>query len=172
MYGFVSLIVCLGLLIINQQLAAFLYKGDYFAAWMAVPFLLFGTVFSEISQFKGSLFAAMKNEKDVAKTTIVGALVNTLGNFIFVYFIGSIGPALATCLGYFVIWVLRTKHIKAYIHIKVNWLIHIISISIVFIQVVLATIVDAPLIQTVLFLILVTLNKQYIELMLNYIRKK
>ena len=111
-YSFVSLIVCSGLLIINQKLAAFLYKGDYFVAWKSVPFLLFGTVFSGISQFEGSLFAAMKKTKDVAKTTIVGAGVNTLCNFIFVYYIGSTGAALATCLGYFVTWALRTKHIK------------------------------------------------------------
>lgn len=84
--SFVSLIVCSGLLIINQKLAAFLYKGDYFVAWKSVPFLLFGTVFSGISQFEGSLFAAMKKTKDVAKTTIVGAGVNTLCNFIFVYY--------------------------------------------------------------------------------------
>lgn len=152
-YSFVSLIVCSGLLIINQKLAAFLYKGDYFVAWKSVPFLLFGTVFSGISQFEGSLFAAMKKTKDVAKTTIVGAGVNTLCNFIFVYYIGSTGAALATCLGYFVTWALRTKHIKECIHIKVNWLIHGFSIAIVLIQAVLATIADASLIQVVLFLI-------------------
>lgn len=171
-YSFVSLIVCSGLLIINQKLAAFLYKGDYFVAWKSVPFLLFGTVFSGISQFEGSLFAAMKKTKDVAKTTIVGAGVNTLCNFIFVYYIGSTGAALATCLGYFVTWALRTKHIKECIHIKVNWLIHGFSIAIVLIQAVLATIADASLIQVVLFLILITLNKQYVMPLLNGIRKK
>ena len=92
--------------------------------------------------------------------------------FIFVYYIGSTGAALATCLGYFVTWALRTKHIKECIHIKVNWLIHGFSIAIVLIQAVLATIADASLIQVVLFLILITLNKQYVKPLLNGIRKK
>lgn len=52
---------------IKRDLAKFLYRGDYFVAWKCVPFLLMGTVFSGISQFEGSLFAATKNTKSVAK---------------------------------------------------------------------------------------------------------
>ena len=128
MYSFVSLIICSGLLICNIPLASFLYKGDYYEAWKCIPFLLVGTVFSGISQFEGSLFAATKNTKLVAKTTIIGAIVNTIGNFIFIYFIGSVGAALATLFGYFITWVLRTIFLQSFIKMRVNWETHVLSI--------------------------------------------
>lgn len=170
-YSFVSLIVCSGLLIVNQQLAEFLYKGEYFVAWKSVPFLLFGTVFSGISQFEGSLFAAMKKTKDVAKTTIVGAVINSFCNFVFIFFIGSVGAAVATFLGYFITWGLRTKSLRSFVHMKVNWFIHTISIFVVFTQVVLATIVNIPFIQTILFIALVILNRKYINSIINRVKK-
>ena len=71
LYSVISLLVCSGLLLINIPLASFLYKGDYFVAWRCVPFLLMGTVFSGISQFEGSLFAATKNTKMVAKQRLL-----------------------------------------------------------------------------------------------------
>ena len=140
LYSFVSLFVCSGLLIINIPLAKFLYRGDYFAAWQCVPFLLFGTVFSGISQFEGSLFAAKRNTKQVAKTTVIGAAVNTICNFVFIYFIGATGAALATLLGYAVTWVLRTKYLQAFIKMKVNWFNHFASLFLVAIQAIIATI--------------------------------
>ena len=82
-------------------------------AWKCVPFLLMGTVFCGISQFEGSLFAATRNTKSVAKTTVIGAVINTVCNIVFIYLIGAIGAALATLLGYLTTWFLRTKYLQS-----------------------------------------------------------
>ena len=162
MYSFLSLFVCSGLLIINIPLAKFLYKGNYFIAWKCVPFLLLGTVFSGISQFEGSLFAATRNTKQVAKTTVIGAVVNTICNFVFIYFIGAIGAALATLLGYAVTWGLRTKYLQSFIKMKVNWFNHFASLFLVAIQAILATINISLILQGAIFLTLLILNRKFI----------
>lgn len=172
LYSFVSLFVCSGLLIINIPLAKFLYRGDYFAAWQCVPFLLFGTVFSGISQFEGSLFAAKRNTKQVAKTTVIGAAVNTICNFVFIYFIGATGAALATLLGYAVTWVLRTKYLQSFIKMKVNWFNHFSSLFLVAIQAIIATTNISLIIQIVFFLAVLILNRKFITLVVNKIIKR
>lgn len=172
MYSFVSLIICSGLLICNIPLASFLYKGDYYEAWKCIPFLLVGTVFSGISQFEGSLFAATKNTKLVAKTTIIGAIVNTIGNFIFIYFIGSVGAALATLFGYFITWVLRTIFLQSFIKMRVNWETHVLSIILVLIQSVMATIGFMLIVQFIIFVALIALNRKCIMPILNVIGRK
>ena len=174
MYSFISLFVCSGLLIINIPLAKFLYRGSYFSAWQYVPFLLHGTVFSGISQFEGALFAATKNTKQVAKTTVIGAAVNTICNFAFIYLIGAIGAALATLFGYAVTWVLRTKYLKLFIKMKVNWRNHFASVILVFMQAIIATlnISLSWIIQIVIFLVVLILNKKFIIPVVNKVIRR
>lgn len=164
MYSLISLLVCSSLLIINVPLAGFLYQGDYFRAWQCVPFLLMGTVFSGISQFEGSLFAATKKTKIVAKTTIIGAAVNVVLNFIFIYFIGIIGAALATFIGYMITWWLRTKYLMSFVKMSVDWKVHFISIAVVSIQSTVATIGAEAWLQVILFLLLIMLNRKIVVL--------
>lgn len=163
LYGFISLATCSSLLVINVPIASFLYKGDYFIAWKCVPFLLLGTVFSGISQFEGSLFAATKNTKSVAKTTVIGAVANTVCNFIFIYYFGAVGAALATLIGYFVTWSLRTKHLQSFVKMKVNWMTHFVSIALVLLQTMVATVKSLPLFQIVSLVLLVLLNKELLR---------
>lgn len=171
-YSFISLFVCSGLLIINIPLAKFLYRGEYFVTWKCVPFLLMGTVFSGISQFEGSLFAATKNTKSVAKTTVTGAVINIICNFIFIYLVGAVGAALATFLGYLTTWVLRTKYLQDFIRMKVNWPVHFFSIVIVIVQSVFATIGAVSAIQVILFIVLVIVNRTFIApIFKKFIRK-
>ncbi len=175
LYSFVSFIVCSILLVINIPLASFLYKGDYFSAWQCVPFLLIGTVFSGISQFDGSLFAATKNTKLVAKTTIIGAIINTCLNFIFISFCGIIGAALATFIGYFIVWVLRTIYLKRFITMKVKWKTHFLSMTVLIIQAILATLNISIILQIILFILLIILNLKSVLKLINKIitsRKK
>lgn len=172
MYSLVSLVICSALLIINIPLAKFLYKGDYFEAWKCVPFLLMGTVFSGISQFEGSLFAASKNTKLVAKTTVIGAVVNTVGNIIFICLFGALGAALATMLGYLTTWILRSKYLHTFIKMKVEWNIHFFSIILVLIQSVLATLGISHFIQIILFAFLLVINRMYLKKVFNIILVK
>ena len=171
LYSSISVVVCSILLIFNIPLATFLYKKNYFIAWKCVPFLLVATVFSGISQFEGSLFAAAKKTKTVAQTTVIGAIINIICNFIFIYYIGSIGAAFATLIGYLTTWIFRTYALKKIVRIRVNWKLHICSIIILIVQSFFATIGKNMKIQLLLFIMLIVINRKFIipfKNILNY----
>lgn len=172
LYSFVSIIVCAGLILINIPVAKLLYSGEFFEAWKCVPFLLVGTVFNGISQFEGSLFAAVKHTKSVAITTVLGAVLNTICNLIFIQCWGSIGAALATMLGYCLTWILRTAFLKNFVCMKVNWINHFIAILLIIGEAVLATLNILYVVQISFVLIIIVLHKNYIKPILNIVFSK
>ena len=158
------------------HLQKILYINDYFQAWQCVPFLLIGTIFNGISQLEGSLFSATKRTKDVSTTTVIGAIVNTIGNLILIKLFGIIGAALSTMIGYMVTWILRTFYLKNMINIKVNWREHVISLIIVIIQAIFATLNNFFYIQIILAIVNIILYRRYLKMifekMLNRINYK
>ena len=171
-YSFVSISVCSALLLMNIPIARILYKGGYFDAWMFVPFLLVGTVFNGIAQFEGSLYAATKNTKLVATTTVIGALVNTVCNFTLIYIWGAIGASLSTLVGYFVTWLLRTVYLQRFVKMKVKWINHYISLLVLFVQSVFATLKEFAIFQMISFAVIVMLNRRFIMVVLKRIIRK
>ncbi len=166
LFSFISIIISSGLLLMNIPLAKILYRGDYYIAWKCVPFLVIGTAFSGISQLEGSLYAATKKTKMVARTSIIGASINLICNFLFIYYIGAVGAALATLIGYFVTWMLRTIYLQSFIKMKVKWISHFFSIAIVIVQAICATI-GIYYIQILLTIVLLLINLDIIKPILN-----
>lgn len=160
-YSFASFIGCSFLLLININIAKILYAKEYFEAWKCVPFLLTATVFNGIAQLEGSLFAATKKTKKVAITTSIGALVNIICNFIFIYLFGAVGAAVSTMLGYSVTWLLRTILLNEFIKVKVDWKIYIMSMTILIFQTFLATFNILLITQIICFILIVFLTMSY-----------
>ncbi|MBP7188219.1 MAG: polysaccharide biosynthesis C-terminal domain-containing protein, partial [Ruminococcus sp.] len=138
LYMCVSTIGCSGTLIFNKVLASILYAKDFYDAWRCVPFLLLGVAFNGIALFEGCLFTAVKKTQEVSRTTIVGAIVNTIANFALIPFFGGIGAAFATMIGYFTVWLVRTIFLQKIVRMQVNWVKQAICITILALQVFLA----------------------------------
>lgn len=170
-FGFISIATCSFIILLNIPLAHILYSNNYFEAWKCVPFLLLSTVFNGISQLEGALFAATKKTKDISKTTLIGAVINTVCNLIFIYLIGAIGAALATVAGYGVMWILRTSKLCKFVNIKANWKVHFLAIFILIFQTVLATINFLYPIQICLFVLIIFIHRKYIKQLLCSILK-
>ena len=174
-YSFFSIILCSLLILLNIPIARVLYSNEYFNAWMCVPFLLVGTVFNGISQLEGALFAATKKTKEVAKTTIIGAIVNVVFNFIFIYLLGAVGAALATMCGYCITWMLRTKSLNNFVKIKINWRVHYFSVFLLIVQSILATLNLFIIIQVICFCVILILNNSILnnlkKFLFNFLRK-
>lgn len=138
LYLCVSTIGCSVILIFNKIIARILYAKDFYDAWMCVPFLLLGVAFNGIALFEGCLFTAVKKTKEVSRTTIVGAIVNTIANFALIPFFSSVGAAFATMIGYFTVWIVRTVSLQKIVRMQVNWMKQMICIVVLFAQVFLA----------------------------------
>ncbi len=121
LFSCVSAVGCSFVMIMNIPLASVLYTNQYFKAWEFVPFLLLGAVFNGLALFEGALFAAAKKTKLILYTTLFGASINLCANIIFILFIGPLGAAIATMLGYFATWCVRTYQVQRLVKLKVNW---------------------------------------------------
>lgn len=162
-YSFLSIVVCSVIIAFNLQITSFLYSKDFFSAWVCVPLLLVSTVFNGISQLEGSLFAAVKKTRDVTKTTIVGAISNIILNLLLIPIFGALGAAIATMFGYFITWVYRTIKLQSFIKMKVNWFSHIVSVILLIIQAILATLNILYPVQFIIIVLIIILHRKYIK---------
>ena len=120
MYNYVLTASCSAIIVLGKLMAFFLYAKDFYSAWKYVPFLTISIIFGALAGFLGGFFAAVKDSKTFAKSTIISAVVNTVLNFVFIYFIGTIGAAIATVICYFLVWIIRYVEVKKYIKLKIN----------------------------------------------------
>lgn len=123
MYGFYNVamcIVCSVLIILARPIAHILYAKDFFAAWRYVPFLLVSVVFGSLSGYLGGIFAAVKDSKSIATSTVAGAVLNIVLNIILIHFIGTLGAAVATAAAYILVWTMRMYKAKKIMRLEVT----------------------------------------------------
>lgn len=171
-YSCVSLIGCSALLIGNIFIARLLYANEFFNAWKYVPPLLVGTVFNGIALFEGCIFTAVKNTKAVSITTVLGAIVNTICNFVLIPFIGALGASIATMVGYIAIWIIRTFQMRKIIRIKADWGSQIIGFTVILTQCAIALIFKQFYWQLPFILILVISQKNYLQKVMSTVIRK
>lgn len=119
-YEFLIVTLCSLLIMFDRILASFLYAKDFYEAWKYVPFILISVVFGAMSGFIGGIFSAAKNSKIYAQSTVIGALCNLVLNIVLVYVFGPIGAAIATALSYWIVFVIRTIHMRKIIRIRLR----------------------------------------------------
>lgn len=172
MYSCISFIGCSVVMLFNIYIAKILYSNDFYQAWQSVPFLLLGTVFNGLTHFEGCLFGAAKKTKAVSYTTFVGAIINTIMNFVFIPFIGAVGAAVATCLGYFATWIVRTFQMRKFVSIKVKWNFQIICMALLLLQSIVATVYGKLYYQLIFFAAIIFVLRKDIVKVIRKIRRK
>lgn len=109
-FSFLNLIVvfvCSILIILSKPLAKILYSNDFYEAWQYVPFLLVSIVFNSASGFLGPILAAKKDSKNMAISSVIGAIINIGLNFLLIWLLGIQGATIATVVSSFVIFLIR-----------------------------------------------------------------
>lgn len=119
-YNFMLTLACSILIAIDKPLAKILFAKDFYNGWEYVPFLLIGAIFSGMSAFIGGFFTALKDSKSFARTSVITAIVNTIGNIALVFLSGPQGAAISTAFAYFLMWILRVKEVKKTINLRIN----------------------------------------------------
>lgn len=171
LYSCMSILGCSGIMLLNYPLARILYAKGFFEAWYYVPLLLLGATFNGIALFEGCMFTAVKKTKEVFRTTLIGAVVNTITNIVFIWLIGPLGAAIATMLGYFTVWLMRTIHLRGIVKMKVNWKTQILITIILFIQSVVALKQGMEAIQAICLVLIFVFQYSYIKRLLVKVRE-
>ena len=124
-FHMVSILACAFLIFSSKLLGGILYAKDYFIAWKCVPILLIAYVFSGLSGFLASIFTASKKTNYLFMSTSVGAILNILLNLVFIDWLGILGAAFTTLIGFFVTWIIRLKISRKILKIDVPLVKHI-----------------------------------------------
>ena len=95
-------------------------NSKYNNAYLYIPPLVIGTVFNVAICLYSQIYLAKKMSKQVATTTIIGAVVNILINIVFIKYIGLYAAAISTMISYIIMAVYRHIDLKKYMNIKIE----------------------------------------------------
>lgn len=119
-YNAVNVLVCSLLILLSERLGYLLFSKEFYIAWMCVPFLLIGYLFSGLAAFLAGSFRAIKYTKGLLYTVFAGAIVNVCLNLLVIKSYGMIGAAFTTMIGFAVTLFLRMNVAQKVIGINFN----------------------------------------------------
>ena len=82
---------------------------EFRIAYIYTPFLVLAVVTSCFATFMGSIYLASKQSVRSLATAAIGAALNIIFNVILIPVLGNHGAAIATCISFMVIFIVRVK---------------------------------------------------------------
>lgn len=151
----------------------------FYSAWKYVPMLAAAMVFSAFTNFMGSVYIVEKRSKNSFLTTMFGAVLNIILNFILIPSpLGVQGAAIATFVSYLLIFVIRAVNVIKYIPFKMYSKNVIINTVILLVQTVFM-VCELPcniLVQVLAILVMAVVNYKFIKIfvlkMLSFVKRR
>ena len=95
-----------------------------------IGFLYLGAVFQGFTSFISAGLLKTAHTRSIARSSMIGALVNLAVDIFAIGLIGLHAASLSTFLGFFVMWVLRMQDLNTVTPIRINWKEAILSLVI------------------------------------------
>ncbi len=131
----VMFLVGAGVVTFSIPLIKILTTESFYSAWKYVPMLTAAMVFSAFTNFMGSVYIVEKRSKNSFLTTMVGAVLNIILNFLLIPSpLGVQGAAIATFVSYLLIFIIRAVNVLKYIPFKMYYKTVIINTAILMVQ--------------------------------------
>lgn len=126
---------CIGILACLPFVFELLIKDSYREAYKYVPILLLSNIFNVLIGLIGSIYVAKKMTKEVAKTTMIAAIINLTIDIALIKVIGIYAAAISTLVSYMLLAIYRYIDVQKYVKVKIP-IKNIVVNSIIFILVV------------------------------------
>lgn len=122
--------LCLGTIAVMPFVFGILVNEKFAESYYQIPILILGSVFNILVSFLGSVYVAKKLTKEIAKTSIIAAIINIVVNVDLINQIGLYAASISTVIAYFAMFIYRWIDVKKYVSIKTNkTLIAVLSVS-------------------------------------------
>ena len=176
LYNVSMVLICSVLIVFTKVIAKILYANDFYSAWKYVPFLLISVVFGSLSGYLGGIFAAVKDSKSFASSTVCGAVLNIILNFLLIHFWGALGAAVATAVSYVVVWAIRLYRAMGIIKLRTNLLKDIFSYLAITTQAILLLILKSEqitlFINSFILALILAANRKTLKSVIEFIKSK
>ena len=97
-----------------------LINEKFAEAYYQIPILILGSVFNILVSFVGSIYVAKKLTKEIAKTSIISAVINIFVNIALIKSIGLYAASISTVIAYALMFIYRWIDVKKYVKFNVN----------------------------------------------------
>lgn len=129
------------ILVILKPLLKIYVGADFYDAWEYVPPLLLGSSIMTLGTFLSNEYTAHKDSKGFLFSSLAGAILNLILNYLLIPKYGVLGASIATCTSYIIVFIFRCFDTKKYIKIKYNdkeliidWILVFIATFLVYIN--------------------------------------
>lgn len=172
-YTYLCVLACAGIICINKLICKILLQTDFYLAWKFVPFLLLAATFGCMGTYFGAFYNAVKNNKMLMVSTLIGAIGNIILNFILVPKYGGIGAAIATAISYFAIMLIRMIDVCGFIELEINIKRFVIQFGLLFVSVVVGCTsgVISIIISSIIFIGITFSDIKLIKYGIKYVKK-
>ena len=165
----------LGIIAFMPFVFSIMINDNFGDAYYQIPILMLGSIFNIGTSFLGSIYVAKKITKEIAKTSILAAIINLVLCLSLVNFIGLYAASIATAISYFAMTAYRAIDSRKYVKLKVNKNVVISYIIILIITIVFYYIQIKPIclvLAIIIAIYAVVINKNSIKFILNLLNKK
>lgn len=169
-------LLCSLLLVGDKFIARILYANDFYQAWQYAPLLTISVVFSCLCGVFEGIFAAAKETKILASTTIVGAVINIAMNLVLVRYYGPLGAAFSTMVSYGLVWFARLRKASSIVRLNIHLSRDLASYAILLLQSFFLILITDPVymyaIEVLLLLLIVLLYVKDLKVLVSGLLSK
>ena len=172
MFSF-SVIFCL--IPVTKVVTQVILSSDYKIGSIYIGFLYLGAIFQGFSTFASVGYLQSKKTARAATSSLAGAIVNLLVDFVLIKSVGLFAAALSTYAGFLIMWLVRIYDIRKDWPIAVNIPKFTIMtlVATIIAAITIWTTVEVDIIMTICFGILfIALNRNYIVAIIRKIKCK
>ena len=127
MYNSFMVIGCAFLILLVNPIAAFMFRKEFYEAWVFVPPLLISVIFGALTGFLGSICLAHKDSVSMGVATSIGAVANVAMNLALIPYFGAMGAAVATAVSYAIMWALAYRFVRKHVLLENSLLTDVLS---------------------------------------------
>lgn len=164
------------LVIAAKPMVLLLSTPDYYEAWKIVPWLSLAVLYSSASSFLGTVYTSSMRTGALFTTTIFGAVINIIGNMVFIPLFGVIGAGIGAALSFLLVTLIRLESSKKFISISVDWKNFLLSNGLILSEIVVIYMFPSILgsiIASILFSIIVIFNAApFLVTIKNYLGRR
>lgn len=167
--------ICIGIIACLPLIFSQLVKGNYMEAYLYIPILMVATLFNVVVGLYSVIYIAKKETKEVAKTSVMAAIINIVINLLLVKKIGLYAAAFSTAIAYFAMMIFRYFDVKKYINIKIKMSIIISIVAMLIVTIVsyyIKNMILSCLVLLVTIIYAIAINKAFIMEFIKVINKK
>lgn len=110
----------MGIIILIGIFFKWIISKQYSEAYNHIFILLIAIFINSICSLLGGILSGLKNTKVIGWTTVLGAIINIVINFIFIKFIGLYAVSISTLVSYLIVCLFRFKEVKSKVTITIS----------------------------------------------------